>query len=153
MPAVLRAARPGDYPEIIGLLQHSGLPVDDLSAARFGWFVVVANAQGELLAAGATEPFGSCGLVRSLAVSEPARGAGLGRAVLRNLEKRALDRGISILYLLTTGQSAYFEEHGYQRVTREAIPEEVRASRQFSAICPASATSLQKRLTLPMVKS
>jgi amino-acid N-acetyltransferase len=150
MPAVLRAARPGDYPEIIGLLQHAGLPIDDLSAARFGWFVVVADSHGRLLATGAIEPLGSCGLVRSLAVSEAARGAGLGRAVLRNLEKRALDRGFSSLYLLTAGQSEFFEQHGYQSVGRDAVPEAVRSCRQFSAMCPMSAVSLVKRLSVPV---
>jgi amino-acid N-acetyltransferase len=40
----------------------------------------------------------------------------------------------------------FFERLGYAACARSAVPEAVRASRQFAALCPATATSMVKRI-------
>jgi amino-acid N-acetyltransferase len=146
MRPVLRGARPGDFPGVIAMLQHCGLIIDDLSASRFGWFQVVAGES--LLATGAVQPFGSSGLLRSVAVREDARGAGLGSAVVGRLEQRAAERGIGTLYLLTEGETGFFEHLGYRRFGRDAIPEPVRSSRPFMLMCPERSVCLGKHLSV-----
>ena len=148
MRPVFRNARPGDYPELILLLQQAGLSTDDFSGSRFEWFSVVAGAS--LLAAGAIEPFGSCGLLRSVVVREEARGARLGSALVTRLEQRAAQDGINSLVLLTERASAFFEALGYERVSRESMPERVRSSRQFSSDGAGNAVCLCKHLPVLM---
>ena len=50
------------------------------------------------------------------------------------------------IYLLTTSQADYFSALGYAPCPRSRVPQGIRDSRQFSALCPASADVMVKRV-------
>ena len=47
--------------------------------------------------------------------------------------------GAKALYLLTTTAESYFPSFGFAPTSREAVPEDVRATAEFQGACPASA--------------
>lgn len=65
----------------------------------------------------------------------------------------ARELGISSLYLLTTTAQGYFSNLGFAVIPREKAPEAIQRTRQFSGICPSSATfmhrPLEQRESLP----
>jgi arsenate reductase len=85
-------------------------------------------------------------LLRSLVVDAGRRGTGEGAALLRHAESQARARGVRTLYLLTTTAEPFFARHGYARAAREAAPPAIRATREFSGICPASSAFMSRDL-------
>jgi amino-acid N-acetyltransferase len=76
----------------------------------------------------------------------PVRQVGMGAAMVAMLETEARALKCRSVYLLTTSEMKFFERLGYAACARTAVPEAVRASRQFAALCPATATSMVKRI-------
>lgn len=125
------------------LLVASGLPADDLAASS-GVTFFGADAS-DLLGVVALEGSGTSVLLRSLAVTPSARGAGLGDALLRYAERAAASRGASDLYLLTTTAKDYFARRGYIVLPRDRAPSAIVATRQFAGLCPGSSAFMVKR--------
>lgn len=134
-----------DVAVVVPLLLEADLPVADLTEGHRVEFLAVGPVQRPEGVVG-FERLGSIGLLRSLAVSRAARGRGLGAALVAAVEREALDGGIRTLYLLTTTADAFFAKLGYARLTRAEAPEQLRATSQFSALCPASAVLMAKFL-------
>jgi len=134
------------------LLSRSGLPTDDLqftqepapSGSHLTLYTVTAD--GDRVGCIGIERYGDDGLLRSAAIAEPYRGEGYGLAAVRTLEARVRDDGVDTLYLLTTTASGFFAELGYERTDRNAVPEQMRESAEFSDLCPSSATVMRRRL-------
>jgi len=59
-------------------------------------------------------------------------------------EGHAAAHGVSDLYLLTTTADAWFRGHGYSPAARDTAPPAIRATSQFSGLCPAAASLLHK---------
>lgn len=127
-------------------MRQAGLPFEDIEANAMPDFVVLRNAAGGIIAAGGLECYGGDALLRSVVVRDEARGQGLGIRITRKLEERALQGGISTLYLLTNAAADFFSRLGYETFDRNAVPATVAASREFSQLCPASASCLRKIL-------
>lgn len=127
------------------LLSDSGLPTADLGNGAHVEFIG-ARRNDVLEGCVALERCGELALLRSLAVSRPSRGSGLGAMLVERAEAFARERGYGAIYLLTTDASGFFAARGYQRVDREQAPASVRATSQFSALCPASSTLMFKPL-------
>ncbi|HEY5634985.1 MAG TPA: arsenic resistance N-acetyltransferase ArsN2 [Burkholderiaceae bacterium] len=136
---------PGEMPAVRRMLSLSGLPVDDLEDAHAPRFLCV-GPPGRPNAAVAVEPLGAIGLLRSLVVDPASRGQGLARALVTAAEERASARGMSALWLLTTTAEAFFRREGYRRADRAEAPDALRATREFAALCPASAALMVKPL-------
>lgn len=143
--ARIRAATAADAPAIRALLQTAGLPVEDLTPSLWADFLL-AEADGQVLAAGTVEPAADGGLLRSVVVAPAARRSGLGRRLVAALEARARRRGQRSLYLLTMDAQDYFRRLGYAPQDRAAAPTAIRATAQFSGLCPASSHFLGKTL-------
>jgi amino-acid N-acetyltransferase len=126
------------------LLARNGLPSADVRENP-AWFFV-ATAHGDRVGVGGIERHGRHGLLRSLAVETDARGEGYGTAICDALEARARDDGLETLTLLTTTASAFFAARGYDVVDRETAPDRIRDTTEFSDLCPANATCMQKSL-------
>ncbi|MCB1552784.1 MAG: GNAT family N-acetyltransferase [Xanthomonadales bacterium] len=126
-------------------LQQAGLPIEDLDndVPRRWWQAVAEDGWLGLIA---LERHGTIGLLRSLLVRAEARRSGSGRALVGTVERAAREAGCDALFLLTTDADGYFARLGYAPVERAAVPEAVRATAQFSRLCPASATVLRKPL-------
>jgi protein-tyrosine-phosphatase/N-acetylglutamate synthase-like GNAT family acetyltransferase len=143
MPIVPATA--DDVADARRLLDAAGLPTGDLTPALLRNFMVRREGPN-LTAVGGLEPVGSDRLLRSVAVSPSQRGRGVGRQLVEALEAAARTRGSRRLYLLTTSAERYFERLGFARVVREAAPPEVRATREFSTLCPSSSALMVKTL-------
>jgi amino-acid N-acetyltransferase len=137
-------ASSADLQPIRSLLEASGLPTDDLIAASPQFFVI--REPGRIVAIGALERFGSAALLRSVAVTADRRGRGYGRRMTRELERAALNCGISQLILLTDTAAAFFEREGYRVIERHAAPPAMQQCAEFRSLCPSSASCLAKTL-------
>ena len=126
-------AATGDLPAIRSLLSEAGLPLDGASEAfEHG---VVADADGVVVGAAAIERYGSDGLLRSVVVSPPLRGTGVGRALVVAAEALARGLGIRDLYLLTETASEWFPRLGYAALDRAAAPDGIAGSWEFRFAC------------------
>lgn len=143
-PISFRSAGPEDVRRILTLLTSAGLPSSDVSLARQE-FVVAVRGQ-EVVACAGLEPVGDAGLFRSFAVYPPLRNAGLGAALCERLLARASMRGVRDAYLLTTTAERFFSRHGFERCDRAAVPAAVAASEEFSALCPATAVCMHRKV-------
>lgn len=129
----------------IALLEASDLPTADLNDGHMEHFFYCGPAAGPTALIG-VELCGPNALLRSLVVAPAHRSKGLGAVLVRHAENYARDRGASSMYLLTTTAESFFKRHGYVEADRETAPEEIRATREFSDICPASSAFLVKHL-------
>lgn len=145
-------AGPADLPAMTALLTAAGLPADDIAADGLRLWVN-RGADGTLEGCAGLERCGTDGLLRSVAVVPDRRGGGLGGRLVETVEAAARAAGLGRLYLLTTGDAALFLRHGYAPCERAAAPEAIRATRQFSGLCPAAAQLLWKPLTVATVQS
>lgn len=139
----VRIATAADLPAARRLLEAEDLPVDDLRAE---YLAFVAGPGDRLAGAIGLERHGATGLLRSLVVAPRVRGQGVGDALVAALETHAAAQGISELWLLTTSADAFFLRLGYTQRTRADAPAVVRATAQFSTLCPDSAVLMSKRL-------
>lgn len=123
-------------------LAGAGLPVADLrEPGRL--FFRFEDAAGPVGFAG-VEGAGHDRLLRSLVIMGERRGAGLGSVVVTMLEAVAAKTGIATLHLLTTDAAPFFSRQGYEIRDRSAAPDAIRACREFTSLCPASATYMAK---------
>lgn len=144
-PATLRKAERDDLKNIERLLTAAGLPLDGVAEALPTF--VVAEADGELVGVAGLECCRDNALLRSVAVEPSWRSHGLGRALVARVISDAEARGIRALYLLTTTAERYFPSFGFERITRDAVPDDVRATAEFQGACPVSATVMTRTLT------
>lgn len=128
---------------LAALLTAAGLPVSDLAEPGRAFF----RFDDEALAGfGGMEGDGPDRLLRSLVVAADRRGAGLGRAMLAALEEHARGLSVARLHLLTNTAAPFFAANGYVAADRARVPALIAASREFTALCPASAAYLVKAL-------
>jgi amino-acid N-acetyltransferase len=136
--AHIRSASASDLPRVERLLTENDLPLAGVREALSDF--VVAEADGELVGVAGLEVCCDDALLRSVAVKPEWRSKGVGRALVTRAISDAEARGIRALYLLTTTAEHYFPSFGFKKITREDVPEPVRATDEFTTACPASAT-------------
>ena len=142
--AHLGPASPQDFSAIRALLERSGLPTSDLELARPEFAVI--REDGQVIAAGALQRFGSAALLRSVVVAPDRRGIGLGQAVVSELERAARVAQINQLVLLTQTAAEFFAHLGYRVIERSTTPRDMQESDEFRSLCPSSATCMAKSL-------
>ncbi len=131
--------------EIKQLLSACGLPTSDISPTSSLLFFG-CHSDTRLVGVIGLEVYGPVALLRSLAVAPPHRSHGLGRSLVAFAEAHAASLGVESLYLLTSTAEAYFSKLGYASVSREDAPSAIKATTQFSDLCPASSALMSKRL-------
>jgi len=138
------SSRPS-FSTTLALLQSAGLPTVDLTTEHCEHFFFSGSAHDPSGIVG-LELYGDVALLRSLVVMPGRRGAGEGSVLLRHAEEHARVKGVRTLYLLTTTAEQFFARHGYSHAPRESAPEAIRATREFSGICPASSAFMKREL-------
>jgi amino-acid N-acetyltransferase len=127
------------------LLTAASLPSSDLTDELMEHFFFCGAAHAPAALVG-IELRGTSALLRSLVVRPDLRSTGLGKALVEQAEAHARAHGVRSLYLLTTTAAGFFERRGYVAASRESAPAEIRATREFSDICPASSALMVKQL-------
>lgn len=141
----ITTARSADLVDVQRLLDAAKLPHQDVTAAMLSNYLLARRGR-VLIGVIGLEPYGSVGLLRSLAVAGEERGRGLGIALTRALERRAGDLGIKDLYLLTTTAEGFFGRLGYRRVPRTDAPPEIQGTTEFRELCAESSALMVRRL-------
>jgi amino-acid N-acetyltransferase len=142
----IRAASREDLEAVRSLVAEAALPQEGLED-QFGKGYAVAIESGRLVGAAGVERYGGYGLLRSVVAAADQRGRGIGEALVRDRLTWAEQAGLEAVYLLTTTAAGYFPKLGFVPVERAAVPAEIRASGEFSRVCPSSAVVM--RLALP----
>lgn len=138
------AATNDDRPFIETLLTTEKLPIKDLPASLDRYWVV--RDKDRIIGVIGLELHPPYGLLRSLAVSPDHRGFGIGNILARTVEEQAVGLGLESIYLLTETAKSYFEKRGYTLVERDATPDAIRRSSEFSHTCPVSAAVMKKTI-------
>jgi amino-acid N-acetyltransferase len=119
------------------LLKASNLPADDLDYKRD---LLVGYYEGDaLVGTGGLEIYGQYALLRSLSVKLGIRGKSVGTTITEFLLEEAKKKKLKAIYLLTETAHGFFSKKGFKDISRDQVPEEVKASSEFSHVCPVSA--------------
>jgi amino-acid N-acetyltransferase len=132
-------------PAVERLLAAASLPIEDLEALDLADFLAAGSPDAPAGVVG-LEIGSGVALLRSLVVDPGARGTGLGQGLVAAAEAHARRRGVRTIYLLTTTAEGFFARLGYRGASRESAPEAIRQSREFAALCPASAAFMSKEV-------
>ena len=141
----LSGVRPEDRDAVVALIRDCGLHTEDITDKMLRDFLV-ARKGGELAGVVGLEIYGTDALFRSLAVAEAHRGKGIGRKLVEAAEKAARSRGVSTLHLLTMTAEGFFTGRDYEKWDRSRAPEPIRATAEFSRLCPDSAVCMRKKI-------
>jgi amino-acid N-acetyltransferase len=142
----IRPAESGDRTAIGELLSASKLvPLDE--TAQFGpQYAVAVNGDGILVGVAGYERYGTDILLRSVAVWGPWRSTGIGARLTADRIAHVKALGCGAAYLLTDTARGYWERHGFSMIDRQAAPEPITRSHEWSAACPVSATAMFRSL-------
>jgi amino-acid N-acetyltransferase len=140
----LRRASFDDIATIAKLLDAANLPHSDV-APHIRDFILAVGGNRVAGVIG-LEVHGQVGLLRSLAVDTGLRKQGIGDRLCQRLVEHAVQRGVRDLYVLTLDAEAYFASRGFRCIDRSLAPDEIRATRQFSSLCPNTAILMVRSL-------
>jgi amino-acid N-acetyltransferase len=130
--------------EVVALLRGNDLPVDDLRDPAIE--LLAALDGGRLLGVVGLQWLDGTALLRSLAVEPTGRDRGVGAKLCEAAERAARERGLASLWLLTTSAREYFARRGYEVAPRDEAPVSVRATAQFTSLCPSTAVVMRRSL-------
>lgn len=136
---------PWERDGLAAALTGAGLPADDVArpGLRFWRFSTDDDVPAGF---GGLEVHGADALMRSIVTMPPLRGRGFARSIVAALEAEAQLAKCRAVWLLTTTAQSLFEKLGYAAVTRGDVPEAIRATAQFTSLCPDTAAVMMKRL-------
>lgn len=140
----IRPARTADLPVVERLLAANGLILDDVAAGIGDFFVAEEGAV--VVGTIGLEVRAPYALLRSAAVDPAQQGGGIGARLVARLVEEARSRQLAALYLFTPSAAPFFERHGFTRTTRDAIPEPLRTTGQYTHACGASAVTMVREL-------
>ncbi|MBS1510928.1 MAG: GNAT family N-acetyltransferase [Bacteroidetes bacterium] len=129
--------------QAIQLLQQHQLPVADIDDDKLLYLLLDGET---VIGTAGLEIFEDCALLRSVSVNQEQQGKGYGKFLNETLEQYAKESGINCMYLLTTTAKDFFDRQGYCVITREEAPTAIKATAEFSSLCPSSAVVMKKRL-------
>jgi|SRR5215469_16298855 len=142
----IRPAESGDLGAIAELLSANKLvPLDE--TAQFGpQYAVAVTENGNMVGIAGYERYGSDILLRSVAVAQSWQSTGIGTRLTADRLAHAKAQGCEAAYLLTDTARGYWELHGFSIIDRQAAPESIIRSHEWSAACPRSATAMFRSL-------
>lgn len=132
--------------ELIQLLESQKLPFEDLPTGLNNFYAAVEDDQ--VVGLIGMELYGPYGLLRSMVVHPEFRNRQIAENLVRQIEEKAASAGIVSMFLLTETAENYFSRKGYEKISREEVPADVKSSSEFSHVCPVSATVMKKHLKI-----
>jgi N-acetylglutamate synthase-like GNAT family acetyltransferase len=137
--------RAGELDVLAAALAKAKLPTEDVEEpGRLFWRFETRDEVP--VGFGGLEVHGEDALLRSLVTLPPVRGRGVATAMVAQLEFEARLHGCRSLWAITTTAADFFAKRGYARCDRAVVPAAIRATAEFSTLCPASADVLMKAL-------
>ncbi len=123
----IRRATAEDLNRATSVLDAAGLPPlgSDLPLAN----ILVALEDSAVVGVIALEVRGLVGLVRSAAVAPDHQS--VGSSLLQSLLARAHELSLRELFLLTEDAEGFFAKAGFSSIPRDAVPPEIRSTREF----------------------
>ncbi len=134
----------GKDSEVLALIKRSELPIEDING-KVELFALKVN--DDILGTIGIEHDNNSALLRSLSIEEKQRGKGYGEKLVNFLEQTAEEKGIQVIYLLTTTAESFFAKRGYSVIGRNEVPPFIKQTTEFSSICPSSAIVMKKQLS------
>lgn len=128
----IRAMRPDEVGKVLKLLnplaaQGALIPRTEESVLARHHDYVVHETDGRIHGCGALHVYSSGeGEIAAIAVDPTYEELGIGRRIVLYLIEMARERGLTGVFVLTTRTGDWFESIGFQRVSRERLPEEKR---------------------------
>ena len=136
--------QPAHLAQLEELLRQNNLPTQDCAEQAQNFYGIFDG--DELIAAGGLEPAADFVLLRSVVVQEQYRASGLARNISEYLISLAEADSRLAVYLLTETAESYFRKLGFTPLSRAEVPAAIAQTRQFSALCPDSASCLVMQL-------
>ncbi len=143
---LLQITDSSDLPELQSFLESNKLPFKDITLEG-NLFWKYCDPQGNMVGSGGLEIYGDFALLRSLAVRQAGRGKSLGTQILNELLRHAKISGIKSVFLLTETAHDFFLKKGFTELSRDEVPLPLKASSEFSFVCPASAKCMVYHLS------
>ena len=134
---------PGTDPGLVSTLADADQPTADLAEPDKRFFRFRDHQGGLIGFIGIEQGTDHVALLRSLVVVPSARGRGWGAVIAHWALNHLAERGVSDIWLMTTNTEWLASRLGFVRVARDAAPEAIRNSEQFSELCPLSAVLMQ----------
>lgn len=142
---IIRPGASEDFATVTAWLRAAELPAADIDEAHMTNFLVAVIDDAPAGIVG-LEQYENTGLLRSLVVDPAARSGGIGRRLVAALEANSKSLGVEELWLLTIDADAYFASLGYTIIERDAAPDSIRTTTEFSKLCPGDAALMMKKL-------
>ncbi len=133
-----------DFNSICKLLAEENLPTTDLNPLLENFFVTIEN--NETAGVIGMDRYGNKGLLRSAIVKAAYRNTGIATALINQLFVHAKEQGVETLCLITNTAGKYFEKKGFEKITRNEVPETVLQSKEFNGLCPESSVIMFRKL-------
>lgn len=130
--------------EALSLLKTCKLPYQDIKLDN-NLFVSYHDKDEYLMGFGGLEFYTSYALLRSVAVNEAQRGKAIGTRIVNDLLDRAKTNSVKEVYLLTETAYDFFSKRGFVEIRRDDVPGEIKASSEFTSVCPVSAACMVYR--------
>src|SRR5688500_16006492 len=111
-----RSAQDKDLPAIFNLLEEAGLPTSDIKPGLQKFFI--AEVDNRIVGNIGLEFYNDIALLRSMAVSNEHRNAGIASHLVEELLGYAENNGVRKIYLVTNTAELYFRS-AERRVGRE----------------------------------
>ncbi|PYF07166.1 amino-acid N-acetyltransferase [Rhodobacter viridis] len=145
LPELTAKPIPGADPGLVEALTAARLPTEDLADPGRN-FLAFTDASGAICGYGGYEMLDGHALIRSMVVAEPARGHGIGSAMLTTLLATVAAAGASDAWLFTKHAAQFFSHRGFRARARYEVPPPVLASKQASSVCPITAVVMSRAL-------
>ena len=142
--ATFRKGSDRDLEQITALLRDNKLPIAGVAANIHAF--VVAEKKQRIIGTAAIERYGHFGLLRSVAITAAFKGQGLGASLVDKILEHGKASGIEEVFLLTTTAENYFPRFGFERISRDDVPEALNQSEEFRGACPDSAIVMRLKL-------
>jgi len=118
------------------LILTSGLPSQGLDDVEL-WCVKAGSRR--LLGVAGLETWGRQGLLRSVAVENKHRKAGVGTSLVRQVISEARKKRMREVYLITETALSFFDRLGFKAIDRLKVRGGVLNSAEFEEACPETA--------------
>lgn len=127
-----------EFQALRSFLERNKLPHKDI-VLQDNVFLLYYDSAGDIVGSGGLEIYGEAALLRSVAVRESERGKQVGKQIVKDVLARAHEQKIRSIFLLTETAHDFFLKEGFLDLSRDEVPSNIKASTEFSFVCPASA--------------